>query len=72
MAHTTKVGNAHWREALDAQGRSLAWLADRTGVSRRTVYAYSRGVRRPKNAWLERTAEALGVTLAELTGDEAA
>lgn len=61
-----------WRRILREQGRSLAWLADRTGVARPTVYAYSRGVRRPTKAWLERTAVALGVPLEELTGEKAA
>ena len=61
-----------WREVLREQGRSLTWLAERTGVARVTVYTYSQGVRRPPKAWLARTAEVLGVPLEELTGEQAA
>lgn len=61
-----------WREVLREQGRTLTWLAERTGVARVTVFAYSQGVRQPPKAWLARTAEVLGVPLSVLTGDEAA
>ena len=50
-----------WRQALRQQGRSLAWLADQTGISRATVYAYSRGARRPSDAWLAKVAALLGI-----------
>lgn len=43
------------------QGRSLTWLAERTGIAVTTVFAYSQGKRRPPDVWLERTAEVLGV-----------
>ena len=54
-----------WRATLKAQGRSLAWLADTTGWTRRTVYAYSRGDLRPTAAFLARATEALGVDVRE-------
>jgi len=50
-----------WRGVLREQGRSLAWLAQRTGTPARTVYAYSSGARVPTGAWLDRVALALGV-----------
>ena len=52
---------SQWHTELRAQGRSLRWLADQTGIARRTVYAYSTGQRRPPDSWLERVAEALGL-----------
>lgn len=53
-----------WRTILKAQGRSLAWLADTTGWTRRTVYAYSRGDLRPTAAFLAAASLALGVEVA--------
>jgi predicted transcriptional regulator len=53
-----------WRTVLKAQGRTIAWLADRTGRPRRTIYAYSRGDLRPTAEWLARAAEILGVEVA--------
>jgi hypothetical protein len=58
-----------WRAILDQQGRSIAWLADRTTTPRQTVYAYSMGKRRPTDAWLARVAEVLGVPVELLTDD---
>lgn len=43
-----------WRAALIADRRTLAWAADMTGKSRRTVYAYSRGDLVPPTEWIER------------------
>ena len=51
----------NWREVLRQQGRSIAWLADRTGVARATVYSYSMGRRKPNEAWLNRVAVELGI-----------
>ncbi|MGH2513042.1 MAG: helix-turn-helix domain-containing protein [Candidatus Limnocylindrales bacterium] len=45
---------------LKAQGRSLAWLADQTGWTRRTVYAYSTGQLRPTDKFLVKASAALG------------
>lgn len=50
-----------WRAVLKAQGRTLAWLADQTGWTRRTVYAYSTGQLRPTTAFLDAASRALGV-----------
>lgn len=49
-----------WRNVLRGQGRSLRWLADQTGKSRRTVYAYSRGDLVPPAEWVERVEALLG------------
>ncbi|MBX3031460.1 MAG: helix-turn-helix transcriptional regulator [Chloroflexi bacterium] len=46
---------------LREQGRTLAWLADRTECPRKTVYAYSSGRRRASTDWLRRAAVALGL-----------
>lgn len=50
-----------WREILRDQGRSLRWLAGRTGIRERTVYAYSIGQTTPPAEWLAKASEALGV-----------
>lgn len=50
-----------WRTTLIEQGRTLRWLADSTGKSRRTVYAYSRGDLVPPVEWLRAVSTALGV-----------
>lgn len=42
-----------WRRALVEAGISLTEIAALTGKSVDTVYAYSRGVRRPPTAWVE-------------------
>ena len=61
-----------WRAVLEEQGRSLTWLAQRTGVSRAAVYAYSQRARRPQRAWFERVAEVLGVPVSLIVEEEAA
>lgn len=43
-----------WRDEAERQGVPLAQLAARTGITRRSVYAYSSGARRPSDAWVER------------------
>lgn len=54
--------NPHWRMVLKEQGRSIGWLADRTGRKRRTVYSYSTGqVPHPPAEWLAKASEVLGV-----------
>lgn len=60
----TPTEHNDWRTVLTAQGRSLRWLADQTGKSRRTVYAYSRGDLTPPADWLRRVAQLLGEDLA--------
>ena len=66
MKTTTKSRYA-WKEVLRDQGRSIAWLADRTATPRATVYSYACGARRPASAWLEKAAAALGVDVADVT-----
>ena len=41
-----------WRDRVRASGLTLIELADRTGKSFSAVYAYSRGARRPSDAWI--------------------
>lgn len=53
-----------WRTALNEQRRTLRWLAEQTGKSRRTVYAYSRGDLVPPAEWLASVARVLGIELA--------
>lgn len=40
-----------WRQAVVEAGLSLTWVAQATGKSIDTVYAYSRGARRPSPEW---------------------
>jgi predicted transcriptional regulator len=55
-----QTADNHWRTVLIGQGRSLAWLADRTGAKRRTVYAYSAGtIKNPPREWLDKVARVL-------------
>lgn len=48
----TTVSRDDWRERTRQAGLTLVDLADRTGKSFSTVYAYSRGARRPSDAWI--------------------
>ena len=50
-----------WRTVLREQGRSIGWLADQTGRSRRAVYHYSQGTHTPPDGWLDQVEELLGV-----------
>ena len=50
-----------WRTVLREQGRTIAWLADKTGRPRRTVYAYSKGELTPTPEWLAAASRVLGV-----------
>ena len=43
-----------WRLEASRQGIPLPVLAARTGISRRAIYAYSNGSRRPSAEWVER------------------
>lgn len=56
----TPTDRNHWRTVLSEQGRTIAWLADRTDKPRATVYGYSRGDRRPTKEWLEAASRVLG------------
>ncbi len=53
-----------WRTELTEQRRTLRWLADETGKSRRTVYAYSRGDLVPPAEWVAAAARVLGKDMA--------
>jgi hypothetical protein len=60
-AMDTPTAPTDWRTALREQGRTLRWLALKTGKSPRTVYAYSRGDLIPLPAWLDAVSGVLGV-----------
>lgn len=66
------VNRPAWRSVLDAQGRTLTWLAKATGTPRPTVYAYSSGAYRPSREWLAKVAAALQVPLALIAEEEVA
>ena len=59
------TARTEWRTVLNEQGRTLRWLAGKTGKSPRTVYAYSRGDLTPTPAWLAAASVALGVDVTE-------
>lgn len=70
---TLQRGNRpNWRQILDEQGRTLTWLAKKTGTPRPTVYSYSQRVYRPSEDWLERVAVVLGVPVELLREDREA
>jgi transcriptional regulator with XRE-family HTH domain len=48
----TSITRDDWRDRVDKSGLTLIELADRTGKSFSSVYAYSRGARRPSDAWI--------------------
>jgi predicted transcriptional regulator len=50
-----------WRLEAEEQGISLVELAKRTGISRRAIYAYSRGDRKPSPDWVARVGIVLDV-----------
>lgn len=60
----TPTAHNDWRTVLRAQGRTFRWLADQTGKSRRTVYAYSRGDLVPPPEWIAEASRVLGVQVA--------
>ncbi|WP_039578771.1 helix-turn-helix domain-containing protein [Sphingopyxis fribergensis] len=51
-------------------GLSRAELADRTGLSRPTIWAWESGKSRPRQSNLETLAHALGISAQELTGKD--
>lgn len=57
----TPTAPSDWRTVLDAQGRSLRWLALQTDRSPRTVYAYSQGTIKAPADWLAKVSLLLGV-----------
>lgn len=57
-----------WRAELDAQGRSLAWLARQIGARERTVYSWSAGQRTMPMAVRRDVASVLGMRVAEGAG----
>lgn len=69
---TAQVARYTWRSILREQGRSLTWLAVRTGISSNTIYAYSIGRRRTPDAWLVKAAAALDVPVDLLRDGKAA
>lgn len=51
-----------WRAELRAQGRTIVWLAGRTGRPQNTVYAWAYGNRSAALPWLRLAyAELMGV-----------
>ena len=67
IAHTTS--NTPLARLMDDQGRRSLWLAQRVGVSQSLVRWWRRGERSITAKHLSAVAEALGVTVEELTGD---
>jgi transcriptional regulator with XRE-family HTH domain len=57
----TSLPRDDWRERVRQSGLTLIELAARTGKSFSAVYAYSRGARRPSDAWIE----SVGLVLSE-------
>jgi hypothetical protein len=60
----TPTERPDWRTVLREQGRTMRWLADNTGKSRRTVYAYSLMQRIPPAEWLADVSRLLGQEVA--------
>ncbi len=56
----------------EIKGLSRAALANKAGLSPRTIEAFELGLRHPSRAALKRLAEALGVSVDILTGQEGA
>lgn len=48
-----------WRTEAARQGIPLPVLAERTGITRRAIYAYSAGSRKPSPLWVERVTAVL-------------
>ena len=62
----TQTSPIAWRTVLYGQGRTLRWLAGKTGKSARTVYAYSQGQLIPPDEWLSDVSDLLGVQVGHL------
>ena len=60
----TPTARNDWRTVLREQGRTMRWLADQTGKSPRTVYAYSRGDLVPTREWIADASRVLGQEVA--------
>lgn len=58
------------RRFREASGLSRAELADRTGLSRPTIWAWESGKSTPRQSNLETLALALGISTQELTGKD--
>lgn len=43
-----------WRTEAARQGIPLPVLAERTGITRRAIYAYSNGARKPSAEWVQK------------------
>ena len=56
----TSTSPKDWRTVLTEQRRPRRWLADHTGKSRRTVYAYSQNKLTPPAKWLADVGALLG------------
>ena len=66
MTYSEKIKNARERAGLSQQE-----LADQIGVGKRTIASYENGKTRPRSATLDKLAEALKVSVMELTDDSA-
>lgn len=58
------------RRFREESGLSRAELADRTGLSRPTIWAWESGKTQPRQSNLETLAHALGISAQELTGQD--
>jgi len=62
ISETTEVLPS-WRDVLKDQGRTMTWLASRSGKSHATVQAYAYGKLKAPEAWLAKVSELLGVAV---------
>ncbi len=62
--------SARMRRFREQSGLSRAELADRTGLSRPTIWAWESGKSIPRQSNLETLAQVLGISTQELTGSE--
>ena len=53
-------GLPSWRDVLKEQGRTMTWLAARSGKSPSTVQAYAYGKLKAPEPWLQKVSELLG------------
>jgi hypothetical protein len=52
-----------WRAELREQGRTIPWLAAKTGRPQNSVYTYAYGTNKPTLEWLRDVARVLGKDL---------
>lgn len=64
------VGMSRLKEARDRKNLTQEQLANLVGLSTMTISRYERGERQPKSGDLQKLAEALGVTVAYLMGED--